>query len=541
MQSFREVLSNKIDPGQVQALYIILFVYNFFHGLILGNFSGLLSLVKSTFNLSTGELGDALSTASVGAVIGLLFVPRLLVQQGSRTAAFYAAIFFFFTYTIMIIAAATSKYLGFFAMICMGLGIVWMTSALNTQAALMETIIGFPLFGRLQGTYSIGAIVGAVISAQLVDQGWEVWEILGFSTIVYVPAIFIVVFFLLGRDEEILVNQVRELEKDRLEALRKTRRSAGNSTISTVLNNVSTRNPTTTGETESDGEDSDYDSELENQNMLQTSSESSIRPRGNTSPTTQYGTVNQQQRADLNNSTTTTGAYILGWLFSKPPPPHADISTLFILGVIILLISFGESSVTYFSELYLEQWGVSETTAVMGFVAFQLGLAISRFLSDWVVMGMGRKVIMVGGNAIAGIGMGLVAVAGITYTTTTLALAVSGFIVVGLFEGPMLPVLLSFASNLKGFQPGDSIPMVTVFGICGLVIGPLVNGNMVDGFSYKSTFFIQALLMVIAAILAMLTKERYKLKRSKRRGSPPPVDGLNTTISNTMHSTEEVR
>lgn len=511
--SYQEELVKKIDESHVTNLYYILFLYNFLHGIILGNFSGLLSSIKSKFDLSTGQMGDALSTASIGAVIGLLFIPRLLVEQGSRVSAIYASIFFLFTYTMLTIATATNVYFGLFALICMGLGIVWMDSSLNTQAALMETMKGFPLFGRLQGTYSIGAIVGALISARLVDDGFEVWEILSLATLLYFPAIFTVVYFLFDHEEELIVNQVREKEKERLEALRQQRRAtSGRSRRNETADpNAAPMFP----------EDSESESEDEEGDEVDANAEErrSMLPHS-PPPETQYGTVHNSNEPESHHAY----AQFLSFLFSKPIKPHTDFRTLFILSLIILVINFAESAVTYFSEMYLELWNVSETTAVMGFVAFQMGLATSRLLSDWIVFRVGRKHVMIIGNAVAGIGMGLVAVAGITLTTTTLVLAIIGFVTVGLFEGPLMPVLLGFASNLKGFQPGDAIPIVTAFGMMGLVIGPLVNGNIVDWFSYKSTFFIQALLMVIAAMMALLTKERYLLKRVKQRASPPPSE-----------------
>lgn len=512
--SYQEELVRKIDETHVRNLYYILFLYNFLHGLILGNFSGLLSSIKSKFDLTTGQLGDALSTASIGAVIGLLFIPRLLVEKGSRVSAIYASIFFLFTYTMLTIASATNIYFGLFALICMGLGIVWMDSSLNTQAALMETMKGFPLFGRLQGTYSIGAIVGALISARLVDDGFEVWEILSFATLLYFPAIFTVVYFLFDHQEELIVNQVREKEKERLETLRQQRRAAGSSRSRRNETADPNAAPMFPEDSESESEDEEEDANVdanaeERRSMLPQSPQ----------PETQYGTVHNREEQESHHAY----AQFLSFLFSKPIKPHTDFRTLFILSLIILVINFAESAVTYFSEMYLELWNVSETTAVMGFVAFQMGLATSRLLSDWIVFRVGRKHVMIIGNSVAGIGMGLVAVAGITLTTATLVLAIIGFVTVGLFEGPLMPVLLGFASNLKGFQPGDAIPIVTAFGMTGLVIGPLVNGNIVDWFSYKSTFFIQALLMVIAAVMALLTKERYLLKRVKQRTSPPPT------------------
>eukprot|EP01033_Poteriospumella_lacustris_P008472 gene8472-6126_t len=372
---------------------------------------------------------------------------------------------------------------------------------------------GFPLFGRLQGTYSIGAIVGALISARLVDDGFEVWEILSFATLVYFPAIFTVVYFLFDHEEELIVNQVREKEKERLEALRQQRRAtSGRSRRNETADpNAVPMFPEDSESESEDEEGDDVDANAEERR--------SMLPQSPPSET-QYGTVHNSNEPESHHAY----AQFLSFLFSKPIKPHTDFRTLFILSLIILVINFAESAVTYFSEMYLELWNVSETTAVMGFVAFQMGLATSRLLSDWIVFRVGRKHVMIIGNAVAGIGMGLVAVAGVTLTTTTLVLAIIGFVTVGLFEGPLMPVLLGFASNLKGFQPGDAIPIVTAFGMMGLVIGPLVNGNIVDWFSYKSTFFIQALLMVIAAMMALLTKERYLLKRVKQRTSPPPSE-----------------
>lgn len=73
------------------------------------------------------------------------------------------------------------------------------------------------------------------------------------------------------------------------------------------------------------------------------------------------------------------------------------------------------------SEIYvLQDWSTSETVATLGYVGFQLGAAISRFLSDWLLTHFSRRALVMYGCFGAAIGTLTSALACLTPTDGTL-------------------------------------------------------------------------------------------------------------------------
>lgn len=413
-----------------------------------------------------------------------------------------------------------------------------MDSSMNTQAAIVETIKGFPLFGRLQAVYSIGAVVGALVSARLVDAGLPVYQILLIASTFYFPVTLTIVYTLMDHAGELVVNEARDAEKARMLARRLAQ--LGEDDESNLYGDTSMN---------SERSDGDHD-ETEQETMLSrhNSSNNDAVRSGNTSrnrsratSTTQYGTVGQPPSSTLESENRGVFSQLYEFVSQCIPleklhlvpkqQKNADVTTLAVLSLVLCLISFGESAVTYFSELFVENnWtDISSEVAVFGFVGFEIGTAVSRFFSDFLVanpkiFGTRRQLIF-RGSLLAGLSFLLIAVAGFSSnhdssTTragqTTLALAVVGFVFVGVFEGPMVPLVLGFASNLQGFQPGDAIPLVSAWGMIGIVFAPLVDGNVVDWVGYSSCFLSQGIIFAVASFLAFMSKEQYAVKKKRR-------------------------
>lgn len=340
-----------------------------------------------------------------------------------------------------------------------GLAIVWVDAPINTQVAHVETIFKYPLFGRLQSTMAVGGALGALVAAEMVDLNYPCWFIELIGSILFFPFLFYLLTILLSYEEERLVIYVKEQEKIDFE---KAHPPPVPSTPTTPRNN-------------------------EAQQLL------TSQTAGNNSAS--YGTM-------------ITTVIMAG----------ADQQTLILLFLTILFTAFVDSAIIDWSELYLEaDWNVSSEFGSLGFVGFEIGLAISRFLSDYLVYKFGRKELLVYGCLLSGIGLAIIALMSLASgEETAFAFVILTFVLVGFCFGPITPVCLGFAANLKGFEAGDAIPLLAVAGVMGVVIAPLFDGNIVDWLGYGFEFFFQAGLLFFAAFCSIITKERYFNKKKKR-------------------------
>lgn len=471
-------LLEKFGYEKIQWIATCLFIYHFLHGIILGFFSGMLSKIEIDFVLTSGQFGDVLSTAAIGATIALMFVPNLISKLGSAHTAVLGAVLFTFSATALAISTVTNLYVGVLAMVLTGLAIIWVDAPINTQVAHIETIFKFPLFGRLQGTMAVGGAAGALIAAEMVDLNYSCWFIELLGSILFFPFLFYLLTILLSHHEEKLVIFVKENEKIDFE-----KANPSPPTSSSTRNN------------------------LETQQLL----------TSQTGDNASYGTANS---------------------ISEPVEKVAASSdqwTLFLLFLIILLTSFADSAIIDWSELYLEaNWNASSEVGALGFVGFEIGLAMSRFLSDYLVYKFGRKELLVYGCLLSGLGLAVIALMSLASgNDTAFVFVVLTFVLVGFCLGPVTPVCLGFAANLKGFQAGDAIPLLAVAGVMGLVIAPLFDGNVVQWLGYGLEFFFQAGLLITAAMFSITTKERYFNNKKRRNSSDEVVADASNHNSNT--------
>jgi MFS family permease len=118
---------------------------------------------------------------------------------------------------------------------------------------------------------------------------------------------------------------------------------------------------------------------------------------------------------------------------------------------------------------------------------------------------------LIGGFGSA-IGISVTPMACITSTDTTLAIAIIGFTITGLFFGPIFPAALSYAGLFAGYAGGDTVPVVNAAQVIATFgLSPIFFGNIINSIGYKSSFFIQAVIFMIGGVLGICISRELKI------------------------------
>jgi MFS family permease len=166
-----------------------------------------------------------------------------------------------------------------------------------------------------------------------------------------------------------------------------------------------------------------------------------------------------------------------------------------VLGAIAGCTAFGEGALTDWGALLLRQeLGAPATLAAAGYAGFSLAMAVGRLFGGRLLLAWGERRLLVGGTLVAAAGA-LAAV-----TTSSLGVALAGFVVVGLGLANVFPLAIARAGLLGG-APG--IALATTVGYTGLLGGPPAIGLLADVAGLAVALTSVALLAVVAAGLAL--------------------------------------
>jgi MFS family permease len=167
---------------------------------------------------------------------------------------------------------------------------------------------------------------------------------------------------------------------------------------------------------------------------------------------------------------------------------------LFIGGLCFILF-MTEGSVLDWSAVFLTQVRhVDPAHAGLGFTAFSVTMTAGRLLGDSVVRRVGgAKVIMLGGLC-AAVGFAMATV--IPFWPAALI----GFALVGVGCANIVPVLFTAVGRQKLMPEAVAVPLVTMVGYSGILLGPALIGLISSAASLTNAFlFLAVLLLGVAA------------------------------------------
>ncbi|MBI3719940.1 MAG: MFS transporter [Sphingobacteriales bacterium] len=189
--------------------------------------------------------------------------------------------------------------------------------------------------------------------------------------------------------------------------------------------------------------------------------------------------------------------------------------SLSILGISFMcMVSFmAEGCVADWSAIYFKEVMHSPKALIsIGFAGFSIAMTIGRLNGDAIVTAIGNKKAVIGGALLAALGFALVVFAPV------IAVAVTGYIIIGFGCSCIVPVLFRTSGNIPGLSKVEGFAMVTTGGLIGFLAGPSVIGILSEVMGLSKAF---ALLIIMALASATVAwKNRFI---TTKKITPPPV------------------
>ncbi|SFM84171.1 MFS transporter [Rugamonas rubra] len=207
--------------------------------------------------------------------------------------------------------------------------------------------------------------------------------------------------------------------------------------------------------------------------------------------------------ADSNHAASAAAAATTAHGTPAPSPTAARSARLAVAGLaaIALLCFLVEGAMVDWSGLYLTSTGATAAAAAAGFAAFSCTMVLGRLLGDRVVRHCGSRQVIVGGAALAALGLGL---AGALPATGTI---LAGYAMAGLGLSNVVPAIFS-AAGRTGSSAAAGIAMVASIGYAGLLAGPPLIGAVAANWSLRAGVGVMAGAALCAALLTLAVRRR---------------------------------
>jgi predicted MFS family arabinose efflux permease len=176
--------------------------------------------------------------------------------------------------------------------------------------------------------------------------------------------------------------------------------------------------------------------------------------------------------------------------------PHGAV---IFIGALCFLCFLAEGAMLDWSALLLTDGaGMDAGQSGMGYAAFAIAMTVGRLTGDKVVSALGgKRVLFLGGVcAAAGFFCAVLAPSG--------AVALAGFVLVGLGASNIVPILFTAAGNQGAMPPGLAIGAITTLGYAGMLAGPALIGFVAHAASLNLAFAGLGCAMLLIAVTARL-------------------------------------
>lgn len=184
---------------------------------------------------------------------------------------------------------------------------------------------------------------------------------------------------------------------------------------------------------------------------------------------------------------------------------QAQEGPLFVLphGIVLLLALL--AAVTFLIEGAMLDWGallvigkglVSETQGGIGYIVFSIAMTAGRLGGDAIVARIGDRTTLVGGSLLAVAGLAVLLLA------PSAAVAIAGFLLIGLGASNLVPVLFRGAAMQTAMPTGLAVASITTAGYAGVLVGPAGIGFIAHAVGLPAAFWMLAALMCLVTVSA---------------------------------------
>ncbi|BFO11052.1 MFS transporter [Serratia rubidaea] len=172
------------------------------------------------------------------------------------------------------------------------------------------------------------------------------------------------------------------------------------------------------------------------------------------------------------------------------------------IGALCFIMFLAEGSMLDWSALFLTTLrGVEHSQAGLGYALFSIAMTIGRLNGDRVVNALGRYKMLLIGSLCAAVGLALAVVC------DSAAIALLGFMLVGLGASNVVPILFSAAGNQHDMPANLAIASVTTLGYAGILAGPALIGFIAQVSSLTVAFgCVTVLLLAVTASAKAVTR-----------------------------------
>lgn len=186
--------------------------------------------------------------------------------------------------------------------------------------------------------------------------------------------------------------------------------------------------------------------------------------------------------------------------------PHGSVLLLALLSAITFLV---EGAMLDWGALLVIGAGlVSEAQGGAGYIVFSIAMTIGRLGGDAVVARIGDRATLLWGS--------IIAIAGfvVLLTAPVAAVAMAGFLLIGLGASNLVPVLFRRAAKQTVMPTGLAVAAITTAGYAGILIGPAGVGFVARVSGLPMAFWLLAALMALVTLSAgvVTTEQRRALR-----------------------------
>jgi MFS family permease len=168
-----------------------------------------------------------------------------------------------------------------------------------------------------------------------------------------------------------------------------------------------------------------------------------------------------------------------------------------VIAILAAIMFLAEGTMLDWSALLLTSRGLVDVEqGGIGFVLFSIAMTAMRFGGDALTARIGDLPTMVWGGLIAIGGFVVLLVAPVA------AVAMMGFVLVGLGAANIVPVLFRRAGSQTVMPPGLAIAAVTTMGYAGILLGPAAIGFLADHWGLGNAFWVVPAILVLVPLCA---------------------------------------
>jgi predicted MFS family arabinose efflux permease len=191
--------------------------------------------------------------------------------------------------------------------------------------------------------------------------------------------------------------------------------------------------------------------------------------------------------------------------------PHFALprGVVLIIAMLAAISFLAEGSILDWSALLITGKGLVEVEqGGIGFVLFSIAMTVMRFCGDALTARIGDRPTLVWGGLVAMGGFAVLLLAPVA------AIAMAGFVMIGLGAANIVPVLFRRAGSQKVMPPGLAIAAITTMGYAGILLGPAAIGFVADHVGLTMAFWMIPALLVLVPLCAAAVVPRTSSNRA---------------------------